>query len=204
MRFRNSGFFALFLTLAALAANVSGALPGLISFQGKLTDADNNSVNGSYDFRFTLHDNATADSEVWDETQAGVIVSNGLYAVELGKVNPELASLAFGVPYWLEVEVSPAGLESYETLSPRHRLTMAPYAFRSEYANNITTSSAVTVSSITASSVSVSTVFKMPVVTSLPATPSSTGMLYYRTSDNTVHVSTGTALNAWRQLNWLP
>ncbi|OGS18921.1 MAG: hypothetical protein A2219_07825 [Elusimicrobia bacterium RIFOXYA2_FULL_50_26] len=206
MRFINSGFFVLFLILSVLTADISGALPGVISFQGKLTDADNNSVNGSYDFKFTLYDNATSDSEVykiWTETQYGIAVSNGLYSVELGRANPELSAITFNAPYWLQVEVSPAGLGSYETFSPRHRLTEAPYAFRSEYANNLAASSVV-ISTITASSISVSNTFKMPVVTNLPATPSSIGMLYYRTSDNTVHVSTGTAFNAWRQLNWQP
>jgi len=124
---------ALFVLLIPVIAGA--ATPKMISFQGKLTDSSNNALNGSYDFIFTIYDNATAGTAQWTETQTGITVTNGLYSVDLGAVNAITSS--FDAPYWLDVQVRPTGGGTYEPLSPRHRLTSSPYAFMSDYALNV-------------------------------------------------------------------
>ncbi|MEK7858737.1 MAG: hypothetical protein AAB320_06300, partial [Elusimicrobiota bacterium] len=122
------------LTLAAaLVAGFLGAVPAraqsvpsLISFQGRLTDNLNNPLGGSHTFIFNIYPVSTGGAALWTETQAGVAVSNGVLAVQLGAVTPLTPAVFSGAAAFLEVTVDGT------PLSPRERLITVPYAFNSQ------------------------------------------------------------------------
>jgi hypothetical protein len=97
------------------------ALANRISYQGRLTDAGGTPISGPRNMTFRLYYADTGGSAAWQETQNNVLVTNGLFNVALGSVQP-LDESIFHIPLWLEVVV--AG----ETL-PRQPLYGAPYAF---------------------------------------------------------------------------
>lgn len=98
---------------------LAGTVASKISYQGRLTDAGGNPLNGSYNLVFQLWDDATAGSQVGsDIVKNNVSVSNGLFTVEL-----DVPQDAFnGQALWLRVQVNG------EWLSPRQELLPVPYA----------------------------------------------------------------------------
>jgi hypothetical protein len=104
------------------------AVPGLINFQGKLTDADGNALNGTYTMEFTLYDRT---GWVWNETQT-VAVENGIYNVKLGAVTPLNAGLFSTDELYLGIIIDG------EIMSPRQRITSMAYAMRAEDAEHAT------------------------------------------------------------------
>lgn len=105
--------------VAALAAPAEAGLPKTMAFQGKLTDASGQPLNGDVSVTFRLYDAATAGAKLWEENQA-VTVTNGLFSTLLGSVTP--LTPAFDQPYWVEIQMGE------EILSPRQPLAASPYA----------------------------------------------------------------------------
>lgn len=106
-----------------------------ISFQGKLTNPDGTNVtDNTYSLRFRIYTDPTADTGAcantckWEETQGSVSVSGGLFHVSLGSVTTLPGSVDFnGNALYLGVKVG-----SDAEMTPRVRLTAAPYAFNSD------------------------------------------------------------------------
>ena len=95
------------------------------TYQARLTDEDV-PADGDYDFEFKLyHDPDTGTQVGSTRTLDDVPVTDGLFTVEL-----DFGDVFDGTALWLEVGVR-RGDETgaYTTLSPRHELTGAPYAF---------------------------------------------------------------------------
>src|SRR3989344_8285178 len=104
------------LMVPPLSPLVHAAIPQIISFQGRLTDANNNPRNESVNMVFTIYDQAVNGSQIWTENQTGVQVVNGVFSVSLGSWTV-LPLVALNAPTrYLSVTV--AG----ETLTPRQRL----------------------------------------------------------------------------------
>jgi hypothetical protein len=119
---------ALALSLVALAeppapgtagVTLAGIVASKISYQGRLTDAGGNPLNGTYNLVFQLWNDATAGSQVGsDIVRNGVPVSNGLFTVDL-----DVPQEAFnGQALWLRIQVGG------QWLSPRQELLPVPYA----------------------------------------------------------------------------
>ncbi len=105
------------------AAPASAAVPSTLGYQGLLTDGGGSPVpNGTYDLTFTLYKVPSGGTVVWTESQPGVAVANGSFAVALGSVTP-LTDVPFDRPYWLGITVG-AGPE----MTPRIELASSPYA----------------------------------------------------------------------------
>jgi hypothetical protein len=104
------------------------AIPHQLNYQGMLTQSDGVTpvADGAYSIRFSIWDDATLGSELWNETQS-VQVSKGLFNVNLGSVTP--LGLAFDKYYWLEIKVG-----ADPKLSPRTKLTSVGYAYMAEQA----------------------------------------------------------------------
>ena len=98
---------------------LSGTVASKISYQGRLTDAGGNPLNGNYNLVFQLWDDATAGSQLGAAiVKNNVPVSNGLFTVGL-----DVPQEAFnGQALWLRVQVNG------EWLSPRQELLPVPYA----------------------------------------------------------------------------
>jgi hypothetical protein len=115
-----SKFLILFFVFLALALEMSGQ--AAISMQGTIRNSSGAAVSdGNYSLTFKLYSVETGGSPVWSETQDNVKVVGGVYSSVLGSANP--LNAAFNVPYYVGLSVD-GGPE----LSPRFRLTSAPYA----------------------------------------------------------------------------
>ncbi|MEO0007891.1 MAG: hypothetical protein RJA20_2087, partial [Bacteroidota bacterium] len=106
-------FFAITIEINAQAA---------ISMQGTIRNSSGTAVDdGKYSLTFRIYTAATGGSPVWSETQDNIKVVGGVYSAILGEVNP--LNAAFNVPYYVGLSV-----DGGQELSPRFRLTSAPYA----------------------------------------------------------------------------
>lgn len=120
-----------FVTLFALAclalssAAAFAAVPNVIPYQGRLTDAAGNPVNGAQNLTFRLFNVVSGvGAALYTETQNGVTVTNGLFNVSIGSVTPLPSAVFSGGELFLEIQ---AGAE---TMTPRQRLGTVAYAFR--------------------------------------------------------------------------
>jgi hypothetical protein len=96
------------------------------TYQGVLTNSNDNPINGSCDFRFSLYNAESSGVQVGTTLDRPyVALSKGSFTVVL-----DFGNTAFtGEACWLEVTVRcPAGSGPYTTLSPRQALTPSPYA----------------------------------------------------------------------------
>lgn len=99
-------------------------IPRVITFQGKLTDSTSNLLNGPNDLTFRIYDVPDGGIKLWQESHPQTPVTRGTFAVPLGVTVP--LELAFDTNYWVSVEVGSTG-----EMTPRQRLSAAPYAIRS-------------------------------------------------------------------------
>jgi outer membrane lipoprotein-sorting protein len=115
------------------------------SYQGSLKDGGN-AANGSYDLEFALFDSVSGGSQVGTTlTRLSTGVVNGIFTVTLDYGN----SIFVGADRFLELRVRPAGAGSYTTLSPRQRVTSAPYSIKALNATSADSVSAACVLCIT-------------------------------------------------------
>jgi hypothetical protein len=101
------------------------ALGSAFTYQGRLTDAGS-PANGTYDLRFILYDAESAGAAVGTtQTKDDVVVTNGLFSVEL-----DFGNAAWnGDARWVEIAVRPgSSTGTYTVLSPRQPVSPTPYA----------------------------------------------------------------------------
>ena len=116
------------LDLMACFAGVSKAAPigTAWTYQGRLLDA-NDTADGKYDFQFKLYDDPNTNFPLAEVNVPEVDVINGYFTVNL-----DFGSGIFdGDSRWLEIFVRPGELSEpndYTSLSPRRKVTPAPYA----------------------------------------------------------------------------
>jgi len=128
---KHQSSFIVGLALMALALFVAGCEEVLgpeMTYQGRLTDASGNPLNGSYTFIFRFYHEATGGTHIYEETEE-LTVTEGLFDTVVGPsaVAAGLAPEDLTEPLWLEVTVGNGVVT--ETLEPRQRLYGAPYAF---------------------------------------------------------------------------
>lgn len=136
--------------ITLLPSSTEAAINPMISFQGKLTNPDGTNVtDGSISIRFRIYTDPTADTGTcantckWEETQGTVVVSGGLFNVNLGSVTTLPGSVDFnGSALYLGVKVS-----TDAEMTPRVRLTAAPYAFNSDTLDGLDSAAFVQLSS---------------------------------------------------------
>ena len=84
--------------------------------------------------RFYLYDVETGGTSLWDELQS-LSIANGMCNVQLGGTDPLSASLfCQNDDLYLEVEIYNTATMSWETLSPRLRVTSTAFSMKSEKA----------------------------------------------------------------------
>jgi hypothetical protein len=113
------------LANSSRSAALTNSSTSTISYQGRLLDTAGNPVNSTgLDMTFRLYDTATSGAALWQETQVGVPVENGLFHVLLGSTTPIPISLLEGNnTLWLGVQV-----DSDSEMAPRVQIGSAPYA----------------------------------------------------------------------------
>jgi hypothetical protein len=135
---------AVLLALALTSAGGSVAAQSLspaFTYQGELRLASG-PATGAFDLQFRLFSAASAGAQIGATvTASNVTVTGGLFSVPLDFGPAQFA----GDRQWLEIAIRPAGVGSYETLSPRSEVTAAPYAWGAAVAlgNSVTTTSIV-------------------------------------------------------------
>lgn len=126
---RNVATLTLVLALAATNGFAQEPVGTAFTYQGKLKQ-NGSPVTGSAEFIFTLWDAPNGGNQIGQTVQTGDAhpVVDGLFTVELD-FNPPTEWIFDGTAFWLEVQVDyPAGSGSWETLSPRQRITATPFA----------------------------------------------------------------------------
>ncbi|MCX6879882.1 MAG: tail fiber protein [Verrucomicrobia bacterium] len=150
----------LILFLIALACIIppflsKGDVPRVMTFQGKLTDPQGHVLDGSYKLTFRIYNQETGGGVLWQEVHNSTPVTKGIFAVPLGVATP--LNLPFDTAYWVSIEVGTDG-----EMSPRQRLTSAPYAIRAGQATQADTATHATTAD------SLTTPMVMPTGTILP------------------------------------
>ncbi|MEN6626798.1 MAG: hypothetical protein ABFD69_11300 [Candidatus Sumerlaeia bacterium] len=111
--------------------------PGLIQYQGRLTDAAGNPVTTPVVVTFTFWSAASGGSQLggYYDTDGVTPDAQGLYSTMIGdEPGTKIPDAIFSSPQvWLNVNVGG------ENLSPRKQIVAAGYAFRSNWATTATT-----------------------------------------------------------------
>lgn len=117
-----STLFLLFVL--AFSSQLQAQITPTLSIQGILKKSNGVAVeDGSYSITFKLYNVSSGGAALWNETQSGVEVSNGIYSATLpGDAINHPLNLPFNELYYLGVTVGST------ELTPRILLTSAPYA----------------------------------------------------------------------------
>jgi len=123
---------ALLLAFPSIAAPLrapSAPSACLISYQGRLADAEGNPITGKVNIEFRLYDVPTGGLPLWEEFWTGgnaVDVSDGLFSVMLGSINDTLCSAIEGRDeLYLGITV---GTDS--EMEPRVQLGSVPFSMQ--------------------------------------------------------------------------
>lgn len=131
-----------------MAIAVSASVPHYISYQGRLTDAVGDPVNGSYELTFALYEAEETQVSVWSEVQT-VQVVDGLFDVLLGSVQALDADLfKGGMTMWMTV------VSGTSTRAPqRMPIVSVPYAYHTERADTATHAKIIADNSVTSNKI---------------------------------------------------
>jgi hypothetical protein len=86
---------SLFLVPGIVQPAFADEVPQTLGYQGRLKNASGTVLSGSYTFTFRLYTASSGGSVIWTETQPGVTVDQGAFAVQLGSVTPLPVRLIF-------------------------------------------------------------------------------------------------------------
>jgi hypothetical protein len=116
--------------LMIVPGSAYGQVPPTMNYQGVLVDDTGTpAADGSYEMTFSIYDEPTGGTPLWQETQSAMVVA-GVYNVVMGNVKP--IQLTFDKTYFLGVAV-----DGDDEMVPRQPLTSVAYAFRAKTADTM-------------------------------------------------------------------
>jgi len=119
--------------LLAFVTSASATVPGIISYQGRLTDTGI-AVDTIVDITVKLYTVPSGGTSLWQETHSSVQITDGLFTVLLGVVdmtgNPLPDSLFNNPDVYLGVQIGTSA-----EISPRTKMATVPYSFHSATAD---------------------------------------------------------------------
>ncbi|MCE5228326.1 hypothetical protein LLG95_01850 [bacterium] len=129
--------FSLIALLLVAAPSFAG--PGLIQYQGRLTDPAGNPITTPVSITFTFWSAATGGAQLggtYYDTDTVTPNSQGLYSTMIGdETGAKIPDVIFTAPQvWLNVNIGS------ENLSPRKQMVATAYSFQSNYATTATAS----------------------------------------------------------------
>ncbi|HPV70789.1 MAG TPA: hypothetical protein PKY08_02745, partial [Candidatus Magasanikbacteria bacterium] len=143
----------LFLLLGLFTAKSVSAIANQISFQGKLTDSSGSLVtDGTYYLKFSIYDSSsggtcqyTAAGSCGSATTTPVTLTSGIFSVNLGDTDNGINALASNLfnadALYLGITVCSGPNTGCDAeMTPRKRITAAPYAFNADRLSGLTTS----------------------------------------------------------------
>ncbi len=110
-------------TIDGSVTNIS-TIPGTISYQGMLTNAAGEPINGIQTIIFRIYDAPTGGNLLWQENQT-VPVSNSQFNVSLGSIVPFTNDIWQNDSLYLGVQV-----EDDSEMSPRQMISSVPQSLR--------------------------------------------------------------------------
>jgi len=119
-------FVHVFLVVGVLtvAGMVSAEIPRMINYQGKVTELDGDPIaDGIYTMRFQIYNQLVGGSPLWDSGNQAVIVTGGIFSINLGGTGQPEIDLEFDEDYWLLVSIEG------DIQSPRRKLGSVGYAY---------------------------------------------------------------------------
>ncbi|MBU1706944.1 right-handed parallel beta-helix repeat-containing protein [bacterium] len=122
----------LFLVIGIYAIS-AWAIPSMMNYQGAMVDSNGVPANGIFSITFSIWDDPFLTSPVnrlWSETQGSVEITDGLFDVLLGSVNPITRQVFDNDSVWLEVKVG-----ANPAMAPRQRIATVAYAFHAAFAD---------------------------------------------------------------------
>jgi hypothetical protein len=121
------------VAILGLGASANAAIPRLLNFQGRLTDAAGTPLSGTYGVTFRVWTASSGGSACFTENQT-VAVNAGLFNVMVGGVTSGGISTActFTAPYYLDLQVG-----TDEPMAPRLALTPAAYSFNADLLDGV-------------------------------------------------------------------
>jgi hypothetical protein len=119
---RHAGAPLAALAALALAGSAEAAVPGTITQQGRLYDANDMPVSGTKSVTFAIYTDDGGPNQVWSETDA-ITFDDGYFSVELGAATPFPPTVFDGSTRYLEITVG-----SGPALTPRAPIVSVPYA----------------------------------------------------------------------------
>lgn len=125
-----SVFFVVMCLFVLCSASIRADIPKLINYQGMLTDNDGKPLNGTFMIVFGIYDSSSGGQIKWEEIHPTVSVTQGLFNVILGSINPNGVNLDFSEEYWLQITVEG------EDMPERLRFTSVGYAYRALVADS--------------------------------------------------------------------
>lgn len=108
------------------AAPLVFAAPGILNYQGTLTDDASQPVNGTKTMTFKIYGDIDAQTPLWTSTIQNVKVVNGVFSQNLGEQDPFPNGLFDDDSLFLGVTVGDG-----PEMVPKKRLTSVPYALNS-------------------------------------------------------------------------
>jgi len=129
--------FLILLSLLVVSSISFAAIPRYLSAQAKVFDRAGTPLDGSYSVTFRIYSASSSGTVLWTETQS-VSISDGVLDAILGQSTVFPATMTFDTDYWVSIEVGSDG-----EMSPRIRLTGAPYAFNADKIDNVDSSQIV-------------------------------------------------------------
>ncbi len=125
--------------VAALSAGAEAG-PRLINYQGVITDASGQPLDGTHDLIFRIYpDSIPGTDPLWEEAHSGVTVADGLFNVILGGLEPISPDLFAAHERWMGIQI-----DASDELSPRMRMTSVPWALRAAIADSVDSIAGVT------------------------------------------------------------
>ncbi|HPB30974.1 MAG TPA: hypothetical protein PLB62_05925 [Candidatus Sumerlaeota bacterium] len=130
-------YLLLVIVLFGFAMNLR-AIPGLITYQGRLTNASGQAINIPADVTFTFWDAESGGNQLgggFSDVDTVNPDANGLFTIFIGDDPGNLvpASVFSGESVWLNISVEGTNL------SPRQRMTSVGYAVKASQADTATT-----------------------------------------------------------------
>ncbi len=128
MKPRFTTLLSLIALLCALISGVSQAqIPKTINYQGYLTTASGAAVTGNVQMTLKIYLTDSAPLPIHSETHPSVVVTNGVFNVQIGSDAASPLGASFLSPYFLGVTVG-----TDPEMMPRRPLSSAPYAVSAE------------------------------------------------------------------------
>lgn len=128
------------LIVVFITCNVIAQAPQAINYQAIARDAGGNIVTSAIGVKFRILQGSTSGTSVYEETHTASPSSAGVFNIGIGAGSVVSGSFS-GIlwqngPYFLEVNIDPAGGTSYTTVGTTQLLSV-PYALYAEKAGNL-------------------------------------------------------------------